>query len=380
MGLFDFLFNRNKSTKCQIVENSHFDRTDAEKYLNEISISGQNAYLADELYLKAKNNPNDDNVLQVLKKAADLGHVKAIYAIAMYLNSVLEELKSCNEDDLIDIRDIGSYHSYELKETMLSYLAKAAKLGEKDAIYNLAIAIHRGDYPLEDKITDSLKLFIKAAELGSYPAYSRLAWIYANGKGTPVNRTIAKYWSWLAYANAQNEQQQNDAYFMDLIEYEDILENNVVNHRKIIEDAARAGERDALCNWGTGLLSYDKDSAIKILKESVKFGHKIAACNLGRYYWAPYNKNYEQALPLFKVASEWGCAEAQYGLAVMYFQGLGVNQDLKESWKWLQLSVNQGCKEAQAFLSLTIDTFQHNNFIDAVSGRAEFYQYLSQLS
>lgn len=56
---------------------------------------------------------------------------------------------------------------------------------------------------------------------------------------------------------------------MDLIEYEDILENNVVNHRKIIEDAARAGERDALCNWGTGLLSYDKDSAIKILKESV---------------------------------------------------------------------------------------------------------------
>lgn len=182
MGLFDFLFNRNKCTKCQIVENSHFDRTDAEKYLNEISISGQNAYLADELYLKAKNNPNDDNVLQVLKKAADLGHVKAIYAIAMYLNSVLEELKSCNEDDLIDIRDIGSYHSYELKETMLSYLAKAAKLGEKDAIYNLAIAIHREDYPSEDKITDSLKLFIKAAELGSYPAYSRLAWIYANAK------------------------------------------------------------------------------------------------------------------------------------------------------------------------------------------------------
>ena len=84
--------------------------------------------------------------------------------------------------------------------------------------------------------------------------------------------------------------------------------------------------------------------------------------------------------PLFKVASEWGCAEAQYGLAVIYFQGLGVNKDLKESWKWLQLSVNQGCKEAQAFLSLTIDTFQHNNFIDAVSGRAEFYQYLSQLS
>lgn len=80
-------------------------------------------------------------------------------------------------------------------------------------------------------------------------------------------------------------------------------------------------------------------------------GHHIAMCNLARQLWTEELKRYADALPLFMESAKWGCAEAQYGLAVMFYEGLGVEKDTNESWKWLEKSINFGCNEARALLS-----------------------------
>jgi TPR repeat protein len=48
-----------------------------------------------------------------------------------------------------------------------------------------------------------------------------------------------------------------------------------------------------------------------------------------------------------KAKAEAGDADAQFNLGVMYYQGLGVEQDLKEAVKWFQKTANQGNANAQ---------------------------------
>ena len=43
-----------------------------------------------------------------------------------------------------------------------------------------------------------------------------------------------------------------------------------------------------------------------------------------------------------KAKAEAGDADAQFNLGVMYYQGLGVEQDLKEAVKWYQKAADQG--------------------------------------
>ena len=48
-----------------------------------------------------------------------------------------------------------------------------------------------------------------------------------------------------------------------------------------------------------------------------------------------------------KAKAEAGDADAQFNLGVMYYQGLGVEQDFKEVVKWYQKAADQGDVEAQ---------------------------------
>ena len=61
-----------------------------------------------------------------------------------------------------------------------------------------------------------------------------------------------------------------------------------------------------------------------------------------------YNrKDYKTAYQLWLPIAEQGDAEAQYNLALMYEDGLGVPQDYKEAVKWYCLSAEQGDADAQ---------------------------------
>jgi uncharacterized protein len=61
---------------------------------------------------------------------------------------------------------------------------------------------------------------------------------------------------------------------------------------------------------------------------------------------------YATALQLFRPLADQGDVKAQYRLGIMYFHGLGVEQEYAEALNWLRKASDQGDAEAQIGLGL----------------------------
>lgn len=59
------------------------------------------------------------------------------------------------------------------------------------------------------------------------------------------------------------------------------------------------------------------------------------------------NKNYAEAYRQWKAAADGGNAEAQFDLALLYAQGLGVTRDLGTAMRWYRSAADQGNAQAQ---------------------------------
>lgn len=70
-------------------------------------------------------------------------------------------------------------------------------------------------------------------------------------------------------------------------------------------------------------------------------------CNVARQCMAKNVKDYERARVLFEEASKSGNEHAFYGLAVIYYQGLGVTKDVKKVWEYLEKAINKGDTESR---------------------------------
>ena len=55
----------------------------------------------------------------------------------------------------------------------------------------------------------------------------------------------------------------------------------------------------------------------------------------------------KEAVKFHRLYAEQGVVNAQFRLAQMYYEGLGVEQDYKEAVKWFRLGAEQGDTEAQ---------------------------------
>ena len=56
--------------------------------------------------------------------------------------------------------------------------------------------------------------------------------------------------------------------------------------------------------------------------------------------------DYVEAAKWFRKAGELGVRDSQYNLAILYARGLGVGQDLRQSWMWFSLAAAQGDADA----------------------------------
>ena len=73
-------------------------------------------------------------------------------------------------------------------------------------------------------------------------------------------------------------------------------------------------------------------------------------CNLAnRQYWT--EKGYERARALFEEASKSGNEHAFYGLAEIYYKGLGVEKDVRKAWEYLEKAINKGDAESRDLLA-----------------------------
>ena len=66
------------------------------------------------------------------------------------------------------------------------------------------------------------------------------------------------------------------------------------------------------------------------------------------------NRNYNEAVRIFRIAAEKGDKHAQHCLGVMLHKGLGVEQNNEEALKWLELAANQGLSQAKFDLGILI--------------------------
>ena len=270
--------------------------------------------------------PKDmDKALSYFRKAAERGHAVAQTFMVM---------GSMNYKD-------------DHNEEVMHWLQKAAEQGERQALYNLGNSCHRRDISGLVDISKSNELFRQSAEDGYQAAYSRMALIYFNGEGVEKNLKIAKYWAWLDFANLP-ESFRDKSILVQLIEPEDVHEENQINFKKIIEDAAEAGERDAMNNWASGLKNIgENEKAFALWQKAADLKHPNGMCNVARQCWTENVKNYERARTLFEEASKSGNQHAFYGLTVIHYQGLGVEKDVKKAWEYLEKAINKGDAESR---------------------------------
>lgn len=64
------------------------------------------------------------------------------------------------------------------------------------------------------------------------------------------------------------------------------------------------------------------------------------------------NKNYSEALRLFKLAAKQGESQAQANLGTMYYNGIGTPQNYKEAFKWYKVAAEKNNSTAQGMLGL----------------------------
>lgn len=63
------------------------------------------------------------------------------------------------------------------------------------------------------------------------------------------------------------------------------------------------------------------------------------------------SKDYKESAHYFRRAAEQGCADAQAVLAAMYYDGHGVKQNYREAATWFKKSAQLGNIDSQNFLS-----------------------------
>lgn len=231
------------------------------------------------------------------------------------------------------------------------WLQKAAEQGERQALYNLGISYHRGDIGGVIDINKSNELFRQAAEADYQPACERMALIFLNGEGVEKSIEIAKYWALLDFGHLP-EESRNESILAQLIGRDDVTDGNRINHKKIIEEAAEAGERDAMNNLATGLYNTDeKEKAVALWHKAAALKHPDGMCNVARLYCSDDEKDYARARELFEEASKSGNEHAFYGLAMIYYHGLGVDKDVRKAWEYLEKAVNKGDDESRYLLA-----------------------------
>lgn len=334
-------------------------------YLGFIIENEENA-IADELFMVGLAYhggwymlPQDDKkAIEYINKAAEQGHATA------QLTMMRVEMQFPDDTN----------------EEAMSWLRKAAEQGEPQAMYNLGISYHRGDIDGKPNIEKSNELFRMAAEAGYHAAYSRMAFIYYDGEGVDKNLKIAKYWAWLDFANLPGEE-RNNALLLQLLEKDDIKDGNRIIHKKIIEDAAQEGERDAINNWGTGLMNTgEKEKGLSLIKRAVSQGHSNSMVTLARQYWVDTVKDYAMTKKLLEEAVATCNVHAYRDLAVLYYQGLGVEKDMSKAWSYLEKGINLGDAEARQLFASILANNDFDNIIPIVTGRAMNYMELASMN
>ncbi len=136
-----------------------------------------------EIYMQSEDEDDNDHAEEWALKAAQLGHIEAMYWLgegyAFYAKELLEE----------DPAESKTYFEHAFR-----WLEQASKLKHPAALLELSNFYRRGDV-VEKDLAKSVELVQQAAELGEVQAMRDLACIYEHGMGIDVDIEKADFWN-----------------------------------------------------------------------------------------------------------------------------------------------------------------------------------------
>ena len=216
-------------------------------------------------------------------------------------------------------------------------------------------AYEQEDYPA------ALKAFLSAAEKGHAGAQYRFGVCYYDGRGVEKDWDAAFRWFYEAA-----RQDDPDALYRLGLCYEQAVGTERDMGKALIcwGRAAKFGHADAQCKVGETLITVAKeyDEAIERLRKPAEQGSPYAMRLLAFAYECKGHADaadywYRKSVGVFRKSAEQGDPRAQFELAGLCRDGLGVPKDSAEADKWFALAAKnyrvaaeQGDPDAQCML------------------------------
>ena len=227
----------------------------------------------------------------------------------------------------------------EDKTQAVAYYRKAAEKGYSPAQNQMGMCYEIGN-GVTRNMTEAVKWYKKAAMTGYAEAQYNLGWCYENGKGVAKNMTEAQKW----YKKAEAQDCKSGG-----------LE--VTSHRaalavgKILVKYA-----DAEKDYKKGKEYYDNKNyteAVKLFRKAADSDYGSAQFYLGLCYEKGYGvtQNYTEAVKWYRKAAEHKNASAQCNLGFFYEKGYGVTKNLTEAVNWYRKAAENGSVVAQCNLA-----------------------------
>ena len=208
-------------------------------------------------------------------------------------------------------------------EKVLEWLTISAAGGNAEAAYNLAVAYQKGKGTPVD-LQQSVNYYRQSAERGNAKAMRNLAMLYEKGEGVEKD-IIQAFALYQRSAEAGLSDSQLKAGLM-LLQGEGVEQDSVAA-RRLIELSAISGNDKAQLALGVLLSDYDPDTAVYWYRQSASAGNTYAAHNL----------------------------------ALIYFQGQGVSQDLLQALAYADASVEHGNLESLALYDKILAALQQSD-------------------
>lgn len=287
--------------------------------------------------------------VQCISTAANQGHPKAQFTLAMLClqgNRIPQDkgkgvyLLKCsaeggNIDALITLYRLGD------KEFTFS---KLIELADND---NANAAELIGEiYKSENKGSEALKYFEKAAQLGNKDAVFNMAIMYDKGLGIREDKLLAAKWYKVGVENGDPMCMANLGYILECGPTE------MRNEKSAFELYLKAAENGYVDSWNNVGLCYKRGIGVSTSFEKAKEAYIKAThgedpaksfYNLFLLYTDGIAGEYDEkeASAYLLKAANLGLAAAQYHLALRYIIGLGITQDIEKGLKELVKAAEQ---------------------------------------
>ena len=136
-----------------------------------------------EIYMKSDDEDDNQLAEEWALKAAQLGHVEAMYWLGEGYHAYAKDLR---EEDPEEAK-VWFEHAHR-------WLEQAVKHRHPAAILELSSFYRRGDV-VEKDVEKSVQMVIQSAELGEVQAMRDLVAIYEHGLGVDVDEDKADFWA-----------------------------------------------------------------------------------------------------------------------------------------------------------------------------------------